>query len=173
MANEIVATSIGSEGHSIVRPLLFVGDNYLYWKTRMGLFIQANDYQVWRVIVNGSQISMKMVDGREVIKQESEWDVNDIKMAKLNAKAMHILFCALGPNEYNKVFLYENTKEICDKLVVTHEGTNQVKETKIGMLTHDYELFKMKPDETISEMSNRFTDIINGLKALRKTYSNV
>ncbi|XP_022728776.1 uncharacterized protein LOC111284351 [Durio zibethinus] len=94
-------------------------------------------------------------------------------MAQLNAKAMHTLFCAIWPSEYNRVFLCENTKEIWDKLAITHEGTNQVKETKIGMLTHDYELFKMKPDETISEMSNRFTDIINGLKALEKTYSNM
>ena len=38
------------------------------------------------------------------------------------------------------------------------------------MLTLDYELFKIKADETIKEMSDRFMDIINGLKALGKTY---
>ncbi|XP_022760867.1 uncharacterized protein LOC111307085 [Durio zibethinus] len=114
-----------------------------------------------------------MVDGREVIKQKSQWDVNNMKMAQLNAKAMHTLFCALGPNEYNRISLCENVKEIWDKLAITHKGTNQVKETKIGMLTHDYQLFKMKSNETVSEISNRFTNIINGLNALGKTYSNV
>ncbi|XP_022728768.1 fasciclin-like arabinogalactan protein 21 [Durio zibethinus] len=39
-----------------------------------------------------------VVDGKEVIKLESEWDVNDMKMAQLNAKTMHTLFCALGPS---------------------------------------------------------------------------
>ncbi|XP_022725016.1 uncharacterized protein LOC111281557 [Durio zibethinus] len=111
-----------------------------------------------------------MVDGKEVIKLESEWDVNDMKMAQLNAKEMHTFFCALRPCEYNRVSLCENVKEIWDKLAVTYKGTNQVKETKISILTHDYELIKMKSDETISEMSNCFTDIINGLKALRKTF---
>ena len=40
------------------------------------------------------------------------------------------------------------------------------------MLTFDYELFKMKSEETITKMSNRFNNIINGLKGLGKSYSN-
>ena len=38
---------------------------------------------------------------------------------------------------------------------------------------HNYELFKMDPNETISTMFTRFTDITNGLKSLDKIYSNV
>ena len=43
---------------------------------------------------------------------------------------MHTLFCALGPNEYNRVSLSDNAKEMWDKLAITHEGTNQAKEFK-------------------------------------------
>ena len=57
---------------------------------------------------------------------------------------MNTLFYALGASEYNRVSLCENAMEVWDKLQVTHEGTNRVKETKIGMLTHEYELFSMK-----------------------------
>ena len=57
---------------------------------------------------------------------------------------MHTLFCALGTNEYNRVSLWENDKEVWDKLQVTHERTNRVKKTKIVMITHEYELFSMK-----------------------------
>ena len=67
---------------------------------------------------------------------------------------MHILFCAVGASKYTKVSLCENAKEIWEKLQVTHEGTSRVKETKIGMLTHEYELFIMQPVETISDMYN-------------------
>ncbi|KAH1057111.1 hypothetical protein J1N35_035176 [Gossypium stocksii] len=63
-------------------------------------------------------------------------------------------------------------KEIWNKLATTHEGTNQVKESKIHLLTLDFELFKIKLRESIKEMFDRFTDIINGLKALGKAYSN-
>ena len=49
MAFEADANHLVSEGQSPVRPPLFVGDNYAYWKTRMKLFIQASDYEVWRI----------------------------------------------------------------------------------------------------------------------------
>ena len=42
-----------------MRPPLFVGDNYAYWKTRMRLFIQGTDYEALRVIVNGPTIPIK------------------------------------------------------------------------------------------------------------------
>lgn len=89
------------------------------------------------MIIDGPSIPKKRVDGVIVTKEENEWDDVDIKMVQLNAKAMHILFCALDPNEYNRVSLYDNAKEICDKLEVTHEGTSRVQESKIGFLTHD------------------------------------
>ncbi|XP_057990550.1 uncharacterized protein LOC131172935 [Hevea brasiliensis] len=63
-------------------------------------------------------------------------------------------------------------KEIWDALVVTHEGTSQVKENKMDSLIYQYELFKMKSDETISEMYDRFVEIIGGIKSLRKTFTN-
>ena len=61
-------------------------------------------------------------------------------------------------------------KEIWILLEITHEGTNQVKESKINLLVHGYELFFMEDNETIVEMITRFTDIINGLEVLGKTY---
>ena len=55
-------------------------------------------------------------------------------------------------------------------LETTHEGTNQVKESKINLLVHSYNFFFIKDNETIVEMITMFTDIVNGLEALRKTY---
>ena len=40
------------------------------------------------------------------------------------------------------------------------------------MLVHKYELFKMEHDELITEIFTHFTDIINDLKSLDKSYSN-
>ena len=62
----------------------------------MKLFIKANDYELWRLIVNGLLISKKKVAERKLVMEESEWDANDIKIAQLNAKALHILFYASG-----------------------------------------------------------------------------
>ena len=89
-----------------------------------------------------------------------------------NAKAMSIIFCGLDRNEYNRVSSCDTAKQIWDRLLVTHEGTNQVRASKVSILVHNYELFKMHDDVTISEMFTRFTNIINGLKSLGKVYPN-
>ena len=85
---------------------------------------------------------------------------------------MNILYCALDPNKFNRIFTYESVKKIWNRLEVTHEGTNQVKESKINIFVHNYELFKIKSDESITEMFNRFIDIVNGLKSLGRVYPN-
>ena len=74
-------------------------------------------------------------------------------------------------NEYNRICQCKSTKEIWRLLEITHEGTNRVKESKINLLVHNYELFSMKETETIVEMITRSIDIVNGLEALRKTYN--
>jgi len=85
---------------------------------------------------------------------------------------MNILYCVLDANEYNRICSCETAKQIWDKLVVTYEGRSQVKEAKINMLVHQYELFKTQPDESIKEMFTRVTDITNSLKSLGKSYAN-
>lgn len=56
--------------------------------------------------------------------------------------------------------------------MVTHEGTKQVKETKISLLVRDYELFSMNENESIKDVFTRFNDIVLVLESLGKTYAN-
>ena len=55
---------------------------------------------------------------------------------------------------------------------MTHEETSPVKESKINLLIYKYEIFKIKKYELIFEIFFKFTDIINTLNGLDKTYSN-
>ena len=93
MAQMFISTPIGQEGYSIMRPPFFIGENYSYWRTRMKLCVRANDYQVWKVIVNGPLIPTKKINGVDVSKEEDEWDVNDLKMAQLNAYTLLCIGC--------------------------------------------------------------------------------
>ena len=79
--------------------------------------------------------------------------------------------CDIDRNEYNRISQCKTAKDVWRILKVTHEGTNQVKDSKVRTFENDYELFKMKPNESISEMFTRFTDIINGLEGLGKRVS--
>ncbi|KAK5804034.1 hypothetical protein PVK06_031683 [Gossypium arboreum] len=129
---------------------------------------ETNNYEVWRVITHRSSIPKKRAGDSIVLKEEDECD--EVNVKKLNAKAMHTLF--IGLNEHNRFSICGYAKEIWEKLKVTHKGTSRVKESRISLITLDYELFKAKPRKKIKDMSNRLTNIVNGLKALQTTYPN-
>ncbi|GAV84134.1 LOW QUALITY PROTEIN: UBN2 domain-containing protein, partial [Cephalotus follicularis] len=137
----------------------------------MTIFLQYLDYQLWHIIVNGPRMPTRTIEGVVSPKSKNEYNDNDFRMLQLNSKAKHVLFCAVGPNEFNQISSCDSAKEMWDLLEVTYEGTNQVKE-KISMLVHEYELFIMHDHESISDMFTRFTTIINALKNLGKSYPN-
>lgn len=76
-------------------------------------------------------------------------DENCQKLA-ICAKTINAPFCGLNAEEFNRISKCSSAKKFWDILEVTHEGTNQVKEPKINILVHKYELCKMNGSETIS-----------------------
>ncbi|GAV83027.1 UBN2 domain-containing protein, partial [Cephalotus follicularis] len=136
----------------------------------MTIFLQSLDYQLWHIIVNGHRMPTRTIEGVVSPKPENEYNDNDFRMLQLNSKAKHVLFCVVGPNEFNRISSCDSKKVMWDLLEVTYEGTNQVKESKISMLVHEYELFIMNDNESLSDMFTRFTTIINSLKNLGKSY---
>ncbi|VFQ98406.1 unnamed protein product [Cuscuta campestris] len=160
------------EGQSTSRPPLFDGTNYSYWKERMRIYICSTNFQLWLVIKNGEEIPMKKVGETTVPKTEDEFDAEDIKKVENYAKAINMLYCAVNPDDYRKISCCTTAKEMWDKLEVTYEGTDQVREAKIDFLTQEYEMFRMKEGEKIDDMFDRFSKIINDLHALKKTYTN-
>jgi len=123
-------------------------------------------------VTKGPYVPQITIDGKTIAKTEDQYTQEDVARLSKNCKAMHILYCGLDANEYDRICACESAKEIWDKLVVTYEGTSQVRETKINMSVHQYELFRMQPEETVKEMFTRFTEITNNLKSLGKTYTN-
>ena len=160
------------ESFATNKPPFFTGIDYPYWKTKMTWFLQSTDLDLWDVIEDGPTIPSKLVDGVMVPKPKQEWDQHDRRNFQLNARMVYTLQCVIDKNEYNRICQYKSAKEIWRLLEVTHEGTNQVKESKINLLVHSYELFFMKDDETIVEMVTRFIDIVMVLKPWERPIRN-
>ncbi|KAL4331809.1 hypothetical protein GQ457_07G007060 [Hibiscus cannabinus] len=152
------------ESQSITKPSFFNGDNYPYWMNCMMLFIKSNDYQIWDVVEDDPFIPMKREGDRLNPKVKMEMTDDDHRRMQVNDKTLHMLFCALGPDIYSKMSSYTNAKEVWDTLETTYEGTNDIKETKIGLLNLSYENFNMEPDKSVTKMFDRFSVIVNGLK---------
>ncbi|GAV60342.1 UBN2 domain-containing protein [Cephalotus follicularis] len=139
----------------------------------MTIFIQSFDYNLWDLIVDGPNLPTVTLENGDVVpKSRNLYDDNDRKRVQINAKAKHIIICAINSNDFNRISSCISAKEMWDRLEVTYEGTNQVKEAKISMLVHEYEMFTMNENKDIKSMLSRFTNIINALQALDKTYSN-
>ncbi|MQM19043.1 hypothetical protein Taro_052041 [Colocasia esculenta] len=149
------------EGQSVNQPPLFDGEDYTYWKTRMEYFLQGHDYQIWSMVEEGDLL---------VTNEKAQWIDDDRKKISLNCKAKSILCCALSKKEFNRVSACKSAMEMWEKLRITYEGTDKVKEIRIDILVTQYERFQMQSGESITQMFSRFTDITNGLAGLGKTY---
>ena len=160
-----------AEGHSISRPPLFTGKNYAYWKDRMKIFITSTDYQQWEVIEEGEEPILKEVDGKKVPKQWKEYTAAEKMKVQLYAQAKNILICAVAPKIYNNLTICRTAKEIWDKLECIYEGNDQVKESRVDQLIHEYELFSMKQGEKVEDMFERLSSIINALDALGRKFA--
>ena len=135
-------------------------------------YVQADDYEIWMIIVNGPYIPMKTTeDGKTVAKKPEEFDSEDFKKMEKNAKAKKLLYFGLGSDEYTWISKSECAKQIWNALRMAHKGTNQVKQSKIELLMRKYELFEMSGKETIMDMYTRFTQITNEPKSLGKSFT--
>ena len=125
-------------------------------KLEMHDFLMAEDSELWDIFLDGPFIPMcEEKDGeitRLVPNPKNKYNEADRKKIEKVYKAKKLLVFGIGPDEFNCVSACELEKEIWDCLEIAHEGTEQVKESKIDMLTSQYENFKMREGETIHEM---------------------
>ena len=101
-------------------------------------YIQAEDFELWLIIENGPYVPSKIVaqgkSTKTVPKERSEFDSEDCKKMEKNAKAKKLLYFGLGLDEYTRFSGCATAKEIWETLRIAHEGTNQVKQSRIQLL---------------------------------------
>ena len=85
-------------GQTSKRPPLYDGSNYIHWKEKMTLYLQATNYALWLIITKGPKIPFQIVDHISVPKLENEFDEHDYKLLQANAKVKLILVCGLDTN---------------------------------------------------------------------------
>nr|KYP33108.1 hypothetical protein KK1_046074 [Cajanus cajan] len=158
------------EGVSIHRPPVFNGENYVYWKIRMRIFIEAIDIAVWDAIENGPYIPMTKDDDEKREKHWSEWSDDERKRAQYDYRAKNIITSALSIDEFFRISQCKSANEMWDTLQVTHEGTSDVKRSRKHTLVREYELLRMNNGESISDFQKRFTHLINHVVDLGRKF---
>ena len=132
------------------RAPIFDGENYDYWKEYMSVHIQSVDMDVWDAVVNGQfqpQIVADDDNGVALDKPKADWSDDEKKKVQYDLKAQNILISSPGVNEYHSVSHCKTSKDMWDAFETLHEGTDEVKQSKVNTLVKQYELFCMKDGE--------------------------
>ncbi|XP_070019884.1 uncharacterized protein [Nicotiana sylvestris] len=107
-------------------------------------FIMVEDSELWDVVCDGPYVLTKVLEELpfSMPKTSKEYTNADRKAVEKNFRAKKILVCVIRPDEYNRISACDTAKEIWKALQTAHEGTTQVKQSKIDMLTAENKLVR-------------------------------
>ena len=114
--------------------------------------MQSLDEKVWLAI---------KVGWTKLIEPPMSWDVNKIKATNFNSRALNALFSAVTNEEFKKISSTESAKESWTILQNIYEGTKAVKDSKLWMLTTNFEEIRMNDNKTYNEFYAKLKDIVN------------
>ncbi|XP_070042628.1 uncharacterized protein [Nicotiana tomentosiformis] len=107
----------------------------------MKIYAKSYDAKVWCVIKKGNYPLLAAAQPPPDPEDIDEYTDEQMAVVHVNDNARNLPYNAISGEEYEKISSCDTTKEMWDKLEVTYEGTDKVKETHINMLVHDHELF--------------------------------
>jgi len=148
---------------SIKSPPKFDRLNFPIWKVKMNLFLKSLRVRV------AKSITKEFIEPHS---DENTWSEATAKDYEANAKAQYALTQALNEDDLSRIINCKSTYEVWNVLIITLEGTSQVKRSKIDLLRSQYENFYMLDNEGKDEIFTRFTKITNALSSLGDNIDN-
>ena len=150
---------------------VFDKENYGLWKKKMMLFLQVANPKYLGVLKNGPKIPMVIVAARTYPKDPADYTADEKEDASLDINLQLIFVESLDPIMYNHVVNCKDAKHILETIETINEGTEEVRENRLEILTSEYEHFKSISGEGISEVFERYNKLINKLNLQGKFYT--
>ena len=101
------------EKEASIRPPIFDGSNFVYWKVRITAYLQSLGTEVWDTVEAGYTSP-----------SATPTDTAGKKQYETNEKDVNTLLGSLSQSEFIKVMQLKTAKEIWDKIVLSYEGDN-------------------------------------------------
>jgi hypothetical protein len=139
------------------KPSFFDGTCYDYWKIKMRMYLGSINDQVWDVIESDYAI----IDPDNLTNQNKA-------NKQCNTMARNTIYNAIDFNVFEQIKDCDGAYELWKRLEETYEGILTVKSANLYILKDKLTSFKMKDDESISEMFHHLQVIVNDLKALEE-----
>ena len=80
---------------------MFDGNDYLYWKERMRIILQALNIELWQIMENGF-----------TIQQPDAPNSDDKALLRLNAQAKHIICDSLSKDIFIRFRMLDTAKQL-------------------------------------------------------------
>ncbi|GKE12654.1 hypothetical protein Tco_1416205 [Tanacetum coccineum] len=114
------------EGCSMQGPPLLDPNGFFFWKARFETYVNSKYIDLWQVIQNGNFYFEVEDEETKLIKETPYELLKDKQKKKLikNNEAKMTLYNALPRKEYERVFMYKTTEEVCHTLIITHQGNS-------------------------------------------------
>ena len=113
---------------------------------------------------------MKKVGDDVVLKPHNEWTDDEKMASSLNSKALYALFDGVDPKDFQHTSKCSLVYSAWNIIQMAHEGNESVKESKLQMITREFELIRMEKDETIKSYHDKLGDLSNRAFAMGKKF---
>lgn len=155
--------------------------NYNLWKRKMLLFIKASNPLYIGILENGPFIPMKAatettsssgdrVSQGATPKTPTEFTDADKELVRLDTGLMLIITDSMDNDMNYQIMNCISGKHMWDTVETLMEGTEEVRENRLDILTSQYVAFKSFPGENVTRVLERFTRLLNELRMQGKTY---
>jgi hypothetical protein len=135
-------------------PPHFDGKNYQMWSKRMAAFLYGKGQILWDVTVDTGYV--QLINFLATASRD---------MFGANNKAVDYLFCALCQPEFDRVHTKHLACRIWSVLIEAHVGNAQVQARMYATYRREYENFTHLPGESIDTLFQRFTVVVNNMRA--------
>jgi len=99
------------EREGSIRPPIFEGRNFVYWKIRTTTYLQLLGMNIWGIVEGGYTYPLA-IPTNMVGRKQYELNTNDVT----------ILLGSFSKPEFVKVMQLKSTEEIWDKIILSYEG---------------------------------------------------
>ena len=138
---------------SLNAPPYFDGSNYAFWKVRMRAFLCSIDEAVWDAV----EIGWTKPEAAK-----STWDKTALAVSNANNKALSAIFCGVSPDEFHRTSHITIAQEAWQILETTYKCTKKVKNTKLQMLTTQFEELRMSENESFDSFYSKLYEVVIG-----------
>ncbi|XP_074360999.1 uncharacterized protein LOC141701209 [Apium graveolens] len=101
---------------------------------------------------------------------EAKWTARDKELIALDEGLQLILVDSMDDDMSHQIMVCKSSRHMWETIEFLMEGTEDVTQNRLDILTSQYEAFKSLPEESITQVFERLNKLLNKLSIYGKTY---